>query len=164
MRGAHRLERRGRRADKRVEPAERIDHTEMRRRVEQRLVLVLAVQFDEAIGQVLQRAGRRERAVDERAAAPLRRDLAADEQFLAVAFEDRFDRRGVLAGAHEVSRRPPAEEQADGLDEDRLPGPGFAREHVQAGVEFDLDRVNHREVLNAQEAEHGKMARTPIVT
>ena len=88
-------------------------------------------------------------AVDEGAAAALRGDLAPDQQLFAAALEDRFDRRGVFAGAHEVARRAPAEEQADGLDEDRLAGAGFARQDVQAGIEFDLDRVNHREVLNA---------------
>ena len=49
--------------------------------------------------------------------------------------------------------RPP-EQQADRFDEDRLARAGFAGQDVQAGVEFDLDRINHREVLNAQEAEH----------
>ena len=66
-------------------------------------MLMLAVQLDEAVRQFLQRAGRRERAVDEGAAPALRRDLAADEQLFPTALEDRLDGRGVLAGAHEVA-------------------------------------------------------------
>ena len=104
----------------------------------------------------MQRAGGRQRAVDERAAAALRGDLAADEQLFAAALEDRFDGRGVLAGADEVARGAAAEQQADGLDEDRLAGAGFAGQDVQAGVELDLDRVDDREVLDAKEAEHRK--------
>ena len=133
-------------------------------RIEQRLVLVLAVQLDQPVRQVLERAGGGQRAVDERAAAPLRRDLAANEQFLAAAFETGLDRRRVLAGAHEIARRASAEQQADGFDEDRLPCPGFASQDVQAGVELDFDGVDHREMPNAQEAKHVKRTRTPIVT
>ena len=53
-----------------------------------------------------QRRARRERAVDERAAAALRGDLAADDQLAAVRrLEDRLDGRGVLAGPDEVGAR-----------------------------------------------------------
>ena len=104
----------------------------MRRRIEQRLVLVLAVELDEAAGQLLERAGGRERAVDERAAAPLRGDLAADEQLLAAALEDGLDGGGVLAGADEVARGAAAEQQSDGLDENRLAGAGLAGQDVEA--------------------------------
>ena len=50
-------------------------------------------------------------AVDERAAAALRGDLAADEQLLAAVLEDRLDRGGFLAGPDEVARGASAEEQ-----------------------------------------------------
>ena len=121
----------------------------MRRGIEQRLMLVLTVELDQAVGQILQRAGRGQRAVDEGPAPSLRGDLAAHQQLFAAAFEDRFDRRGVFAGADEVAGGAAAEQQSDRLDEDRLAGAGLAGQDVQAGVEFDLDRVNHREVLDA---------------
>ena len=50
------------------------------RGVEELLMFVLAVQFDEAVREVLEGRGRGERAVDERAAAALRRDLAPHDQ------------------------------------------------------------------------------------
>ena len=83
-------------------------------------------------------------------------DLAPDQQLFPAALEDGLDGRGVLAGAHEVARRPSAEQKADRLHEDRLPRAGFAGQDVQAGVELDLDRVDHREVLDAQEAKHAE--------
>src|SRR5580765_7943206 len=113
----------------------------MRRRVQKGLMLVLAVEFDQPVGQVLERAGCRECPVDERAAASLRGDLAPDQQLFPAILEDGFNRRGVLARAYEVARRAPSEEQANGLDEDRLAGPRFARQYVQPRVEFHLDRV-----------------------
>ena len=117
-------------------------------------MLVLPVQLDQTPGEILERAGRGERAVDEGAAASLGRDFAANQQLLPAAVEDRFDGRRVLAGPHEVARRSPAEQQADGFDQNRLAGAGFARQDVQARVEFDLDRVDDGEVPDAKEAEH----------
>ncbi len=119
----------------------------MRRRIEQRLMLVLAVQLDQARGQILERAGGRERAVDERAAAALRGDLAPDEQFVAVRLSKIASTVGDLfAGPDEVAGGAAAEQQADGLDEDRLAGAGLAGQDVEARLELDLDRVDDREV------------------
>ncbi len=157
-------------ASRRLECAEGVERAKVRGRIEQRLVLVLTVQFDEARREILQRTGRRERAVDERAAASLRRDLAADQQFFAAALEDGLDRRRVFAGTDQVARRAPTEQKSDGFDQDRLARPGFAREHVQARIELDLDRVDDREMFDAKEPQHAKIAkpreseRTPILT
>ena len=92
----------------------------MRRGVEQRLVLVLPVQFDQARREVLQRAGGDEDPVDERAAAALSRDLATDQQLLAAVLENRFDGGGLFARPDKVAGRAAAEQQPDGLDEDRF--------------------------------------------
>ena len=73
--------------------------------IEQRLVFVLAVQVDELAPEFPQRRRRGERVVDERAAAALRRDLPSHDHLAAVRpLEDRLNRRGLLAGAHEVAR------------------------------------------------------------
>ena len=86
----------------------------MRRGVEQHLMLVLPVQIDQSAARLAQRRARREHAVDERAAAPLRGDLAADDHLAAVrGFEDGFDGRVVFAGAHQVGGRAAADQQAD---------------------------------------------------
>ncbi len=127
----------------------------MRRRIEQHLVLVLTVEVHEAAAQLAKRRARRERAVDQRAAAPLRGHLAADDDFLAVrGLEDRFDRRGVLSGADEIGRGAAPHEQPDGADDDRLPRPGFPGQNVQARLELELEAVDDGKVTNGQEAQH----------
>jgi len=52
---------------------------------------VLPVKLDEPRRQLLQSAGGRQGAVDERTTAPLRGDLAADQELFAIGFEDRLD-------------------------------------------------------------------------
>ncbi len=129
-------------------------------RIEQRLVLVLPVQLDERRCLVAERRGRDERVVDERAAAPLRVDVAADDQRPVepavghVELSPATLRALCLARADEVGRGAAAHEQADRLDEHRFACPGFAGQDVQARLEFDLDRIDDGEVLNAKEAKH----------
>src|SRR5581483_578048 len=99
---------------------------------------------------------RRQGAVHERPAAALSRDLAPDEQLFPVAFEDGFDRGRLLAGADQVARRAAAEQQSDRLDQNRLARAGFTREDVQTGLELNLEGVDDRETLDAEEAEHAR--------
>ena len=123
----------------------------MRRRIEQHLVLVLAVEIDEVGGQLAQRRARHQRAVDEGAAAALGRDLAPDDQFAAVGvFEDRLDRRLLLPGPDEIRRRAAADEQPDGSDQDRLARAGLAGEHVEARIELDLEAIDDGEIADAR--------------
>jgi len=135
----------------------------MRRRIQQCLVLVLTVELDQPRRQILQRARGGEPVVDEGATAALRRDFAANQQFLAAGFEDGFDERALFAGPDEVAGRAAAEQEADRLDENRLPRAGLAGQDVQAGLELDLDRVDDGEMLDAEKSEHGE-TRTPILT
>ena len=147
-----------------VVSGERVEQREVLRRIEQRLVLVLSVQIDERRAELAQRRGRRERVVDERAAAALRRDLAAHDDLAPVGpLEDGLHGRGVLAGADEVGARASADEQVDGLDEDGLAGAGFSREDVQARLELDLEPIDDREMAHAEEAKHVETG-TPIVS
>ena len=104
-RRSKRGERLAQRLDQRAKRAERVENRQMGRGIEQGLVLVLPVQLDQTPGQILERAGRGERAVDEGAAASLGRDFAANQQLLPAAVENRFDGRRVLPRSHEVARR-----------------------------------------------------------
>src|SRR3954464_3661803 len=128
----------------------------MRRRVEQRLVLVLPLQLHKAGRQILQRPGCGEGSVHEGAASALAADLTPDEELIASALEDRFDRGAVLTRPDEIAGRPSAEQQADRLDEYGLPRPGFAGQDVQTGIELHLDRIDDCEPFDTQEAEHLK--------
>src|SRR5207244_13565152 len=127
-------------------------------RVEQCLVLVLAVELEDASRQVLQRAGGDESAIDERPAASLCRDLTADEQLLAGGLKNGFNARHLFPGADELARSPVPEEQTDGLHEDRFAGPGLTGKDVESRIELDLDRVDDGEPFDAEEAKHSIVA------
>ena len=123
---------------------------------------MLAVEIDERAGGLAQRRAGDERAVDERAAASLRRDLAPDDHFRAVRpFEHRLDGGGLLAGPHELGAGAPADEQPDGADEDGFAGAGLTREDVEAGRELELEPVDDGEVGDAEEPNHRG---TPILS
>src|SRR5690349_1549537 len=123
-------------------------------RVEKRLVLVLAVEFDKSLRKIPQRAGGRERTVDERAAASLGSDLATDHHLGVAVLEDRLDGGDRLARADEVSRRAAAEEQAHRLDEHGLAGARLAGQDVQPLVELDVRRFDEGKITDAEEREH----------
>src|SRR5439155_17961172 len=84
-------------------------------------------------------------------------DFASYQELSPIVLEDGFDGRRVLARADEIPRRASAEQQTDGFDEDGLARTGFAGEHVEPGVELDLNGINDREMADSKEVEHGKL-------
>jgi hypothetical protein len=82
------------------------------------------------------------------------------QKVFAADVEDRFYGRGVCSRAHEVTGRSAAEEQTDGLDEDRFARTGFAGQNIEARPEFDLDLIDDREASYSQEAEHKDVSGT----
>ena len=116
---------------------------------------MLSVEVHEGAEAFLERGGRDELVVEERAAAALGRNLAPDDDLTAVGrLEDRLDRGRGLAGADEVGRRAAADEQTNRLDDDRLAGARLAREDVEAGLELDLERLDDGQMPNAQKPDH----------
>ena len=119
-------------------------------------MFVLAVQLDEPAERSRSARRGRQGAVDERAAPALARDLAADDD-LARRRARRSLRCGVrFAGPHQIGRRAGAEQQADRLDEDGLARAGLAGQDVEAGLELDLDGLDHRKVADAEKTEHAR--------
>ena len=143
-----------------VEVGEAIEERQLRRGHEQGLVLVLPVEIDE-LPEALAQGGRRdELAVEERAAASLCRDLAPDDPFRAVGeVDDRLHRGGLLPGSHQVGGRSSTEQEAHGLDENRLTGARFAGQHAQTRPEFELELVDDGKPVDVQIANH-RPART----
>jgi len=119
-------------------------------------MFVLAVDLDQIRRQFLQAASRRQRSIHERAAPALRANLAPHQDFRFSTLEDGFDCRSILTRPDQVTRCTSSKQQPDGLHENRFARSGFARQDVQAGVEFDLSRIDNREVGNAQETQHLK--------
>ena len=119
-------------------------------------MLVLTVEVDQPCGDLAKCGGGRKRAVDERAApTALRGDLPPDDQVLpAGLLEHRFDGSLLLAGADQVGRGAPAHEQADGPDKNGLAGAGLAGEHVEAGLELQVEPFDYGQVADGEEAEH----------
>jgi hypothetical protein len=141
----------------RVETREAIEQIDVGVRIEQRLVLVLPVQVHEPGPELAERTCGDQRAVDEGPAPALRGHLAPHEQLAAVlGVEQRLHDRRLLPGSHQLGRGPPAEEEADCLDEDRLAGAGLARQHAQPGVEVDLHLFDDGEVLDGEVSEHAR--------
>ena len=138
-----------------LEPRVAVEQIEMAVGDEQALVFVLPVHLEQASGQVAQRARGGQRAVDERAAAALRGDLAAHDDFLVAGVEDRLDGRQLLARPHEIARRPRAQQESHRLDQDGLAGAGLSGEHGEPGVELDLEPFDDGQMLNTQIAQHG---------
>ena len=60
-------------------------------------------------------------------------ELPANDGFLAVVLEDRLDDGVRFAGAHQVGRRPCAQQEADRLDDNGLSRARFAGQDVEAG-------------------------------
>jgi hypothetical protein len=135
--------------------------------VEKEDMVVLAVDVDELAAELAEPADRDEGAVDESLARPLVRDRALDEELSVLRFgqageldgpagdvEDGLDERFFRAGPDEVRRGLVAEEKADGVDQDGLARPRFAREDGKPLVEADLERLDRGQIPDPQELDH----------
>ena len=130
-----------------------------------------------ALAELAQQPGRDRLVVDERAAAAVGLDDAADDQGLAGIegeavfieqggrrmigrdLEGDADRRLPLAGADEAAVGASAEGEAERVEQDRFPGPGLAGQHAEARSEFELERVDQHDVADRETGQHGKKAR-----
>ncbi len=137
-----------------IDLPEAVEVLDVASRVEQPLGLVLAVHRDQQRRQLAQRGHRDQRPVDGGAPAPGGVDLAPHHQLVPEAgqaaleqavpqgrgqVEGRLDRGRVLPGPDEVGRGAAAEDQGKRVHQDRLSGPGFARQERQPGAEPHLD-------------------------
>ena len=76
--------------------------------------------------------------------------------------ENGLDCRLILTGPHELRRGPPPDQQADRPHQNGFPGAGFPGEHVQAGLELQLEPVDDGKIADGEEAEH--RARSAILS
>ena len=68
--------------------------------------------------------------------------------------EDRLNRCGVLPRPNELGRGAPADQQANGADENGLPSSSLAGEYVEPGFEVQLEAIDDCQVADGKEAQH----------
>jgi hypothetical protein len=150
---------------------EAVQEQELARRLQQALVLVLAVQLHEGQAQPLEQPHGGGPVVDEGAVPAGPRQLPLDHQ-LAVAgrvpglveqrghrprridLEDGLDHRGVGPGADPVRLGTRAGHEEERVHHDGLARPGLAGEDVEAGGEGHHRLLDHGQVADGQLAQH----------
>jgi len=152
---------------------EGVQDLELERRIEQRLVVVGAVQVDEQRPDAAQGLDRRGCVVDEVAPRPRGRNDPADDERAVLAggqarvAQQRVERSRVgrpdhgldhalwSPGSHERAVRAAAGEQVDRPDQHGLARTGLARDDVQALLERHRDVVDDGEILDSKAFDHG---------
>src|SRR5207245_7109681 len=88
------------------------------------------------------------------------------EQFLkrriALYFEDAFYEGAVLPRPDKVRGRTIAQQQAQGVYQDRFPRPGFPAQDVDALLELYLQPINYRKIYDIQKSQHIPLAVSEI--
>src|SRR2546425_5435361 len=74
--------------------------------------------------------------------------------------EPRLDGRRLGIAPDDVGLTASATDEQDRVDHDRFPSARLSRQHVEAGRERHRDRLDHREVLDADLAKHREDARS----
>ena len=150
---------------------ESVQEVELPRRLEQALVLVLAVDLDQVVAEAFEHADRDRRIVHEGAVATGTSELSANHQLSLVEtepglvergrdrtprryLEHRFHGRRLGVGADDVGLGAGAADEEDRVEKHRLSGAGLSGEHVEAGLERYGDGVDHGKVANSNLEEH----------
>ena len=154
-----------------VQAAVGIQKATMSRRVEQPPLLELTLNLDEAVTQGAKQTGAGRLVVHEGAAAPVGIEGAAQEQqivapvqavfaepvagrMVARHFEGRGHRGLGRARAHQAGVRTLPQSQAEGVQQDRLSGPGFAGQDAQSVFKHQVQAVDQNDVPNRQTVQH----------
>ena len=134
-------------------------------------ILVLRVDVDEVFGELSQHVEGGRRVVDESAALACGRNLAADEQGVAVGFdfggfeegldgesggvEGAFDDALGVGAAKHFGIGAMALEQTEGAEDDALTGAGFAGDDGEIRAEIEVEAVDEGVVADVKVGEHG---------
>ena len=143
----------------------------MRRCIDQRALVVLAVDLDQRLAELLEDLHADRLIVDEGARAPVGKLDAAQDQFVVGGDVVRLEQRArrMVAGdleagdhlalldplAHQRLVAARAERQRKGVEQNRLAGAGLAGEHGKAVGEIDVEPVDEDDIADGQSGEHG---------
>src|SRR5215472_10585219 len=78
----------------------------------------------------------------------------SQDWFKAGYFENGFDGARIAAATQQRAVCAFAQDEAQGANQDRFAGSGLTGKHVVAGLQFEQEVRNQREVLNAQSGQH----------
>ena len=157
-------------AAREVVPARRIQQVELDGRAHEPARLVLRDHLDQRLADALEIVTRAAAAVEQRARAALAPHAAGDDD----AFGALGRQLGQLLGQLGVRERrldvglgcrradeggvgATAEQQADGLGQDRLAGARLTRQHVEAGMQRQPRRAHEHEILDHELLEHQRV-------
>ena len=174
-RGAPGFPGRGQHIGLRLEPAIGVEQPAMAGGVDQRPLVVLAVNLDEGRAEALEHLDADGLVVDERPGAAVGELDAAQQQRIldgdAVLGEDAARRmalvelegRGDLALLHPVPHQAGvaarAERQREGVEQNRLAGSGLAGEHRKPAGELDVEALDQNDVADRESDEHESQPR-----
>ena len=143
----------------------------------QGLMLVLAVDRHQRFAEGLQLGQRRQRTVDVDPVPAGAGDDALDQQLpltfetglrqlrhqlrLPLQGEQRLHRRLLGTAADQIGAGAVAEQQAKGIDDDRLAGPGLAGQDVEAPGKLDLQLIDNGKIADLQFDEHKETLKSP---
>ena len=164
MGGAHRR-------DRGLEPAVGIEQTALGRRIEQGLLLVLAMDLDQQLADPAQQPAADRLIVDERPRAAVGGEHAAQHQVVlgldAVLAEQRRRRRVGGRREHRADRGlrrtladqrpigPATQREAEGVEQDRLAGAGLAGQHAEPAGELEVEPLDQDDVADRKAGQHG---------
>ena len=131
---------------------------------------VLAMQIDQPLAELGKLRKRCRAAIDPRADSSLRVDHAAEQHGVLVGelllrkpgrgggrvadVEFRGEFGAVCAGTQLPGLEAVAEEQGQRVEKNRFSRACFAGQHRKAVVEFDVERFDHDEIADREEAQH----------
>jgi hypothetical protein len=138
----------------------------MAARIDERAIVVLAVDLDQCLAHLAQQLHADGDVVDEGAGAAVGGLEAAQDQqpvsLQAIVGEEaqhgmigsQLETRGDLALAraapHQRSITTAADGKGEGIEQDRFSGAGLAGEHAKSGTEFEIEPVDQNDVADRQ--------------
>ncbi len=142
-----------------VHGGEAVEGCPLRRAREQALVGVLPVQVDQDPSELAELGHGGEAPVHVGPRPTLSGDHAAQDQLVLAVHEAPLDDGLGRAGPHQRRLGPPAHQQLDGLDEERLAGARLAGQRAQPRPEEQAGPADHPEVLDDQLGQHQRSER-----
>ena len=131
--------------------------------------LMLPVNFEEGIHRNAELAHGKGRPVDENAPTPIRADLALDDHLnfggidadliervmhRSRHIEDSLGRHPIRPGANHLRRPARSPQKLERVDQQRLPRPRLARQHIQPHPRLDRELLDNREVADLEIRDH----------